>query len=591
MTRVRLAGVAGLVIVLLAGTVALLMAEARPRSAPTTARPAAGVARISGHGRRLGSLSHGRIGFALTLRLHERRLDAYLSHVVPGSGSRPALTAAQFGARFGQSAARLAQLRSVLGELGIAVTRVYPQRTAMMVSARIDRLQRAFGLRFGRYATADGQAYFAAERTPRIPASLAPYISGLGDLSNAPVPSDDIPASGLTPKVTANAYDIIPLWNRGDNGRGQTIAVATPYGAINPADLRAFAGHYGNPEPNVEVKQINGGTAYDPRTGSDGEVDLDLQVISGVAPDARIIDYQGSQRRSLGHSLADIYNQVEQDGQAKIVSTSYGVCEAVLGAQDPGDQQLIDTSLKALEASGVTVFVASGDSGAYACLQVAQIQPTSNVPSVLSRLSVQTPASSPYAVSVGGTSIELRSNGTYLAEWAWSNPLQRAGGGGGLSDVETRPAWQQGPGVTTAAANPSGRRQVPDVAGPSDPASGFAVCQTNAGASGPVCAGGNGGTSAATPFWAASMLLVQQYAAQHGAGRLATCFAAPILYDLAASHQPVAPFHQIVFGNNGFYPSRAGWNYATGLGSPDVFNLAQDYASFLHSRSSRTCPF
>lgn len=204
---------------------------------------------------------------------------------------------------------------------------------------------------------------------------------------------------------------------------------------------------------------------------------------------------------------------------------------------------------------------------------------------------MQAPTSSPYAISVGGTTLSVRANGTYLAESAWSNPLERGGGGGGLSSDEARPPWQQGPGVTTAAPNPTGRRQVPDVAGPADSFAGFAICGTLAKQSSPDCSGGHGGTSAAAPFWAASLLLVQQYADQHGAGKLATCFAGPILYDLAATHQPVPPFHQIVFGNNGFYPAKPGWNYATGLGSPDVFNLAQDYASFLHNRSARTCPF
>ena len=86
-------------------------------------------------------------------------------------------------------------------------------------------------------------------------------------------------------------------------------------------------------------------------------------------------------------------------------------------------------------------------------------------------------------------------------------------------------------------------------------------------------------------------MLVQQYAAEHGAGALAHCFAGPILYDLAATPQPVPPYHQIKYGNNGYYPATGGWSFATGLGSPDVFNLAQDYAAFLRSQSSKQCPF
>jgi subtilase family serine protease len=575
--------------------VAVLGAARVARGTHRSPTGAAG-ATVNPQATRVGSLSHGPIGFALNLRLREPRLDAFLRRADPGGASGATLTASQFGARFGQSAAQLGRLRSILGGLGITVTHVYPQRTAMLVHADVADLERQFGLRFGRYLTAAGQPYFAAESRPRIPAILAPYLTGLGDLSSTPIPADDIPASGLTPSLTADAYDISPLWSRGVRGQGQTIAVASAFGAINPADLTAFAEKTHTATPEVEVKRIDGGSTYSQKVGSDGEVDLDLQVIAGVAPGARIIDYQGSDgstgpQRSLGHSLADIYNQVEQDGQAKIVSTSYGECEAVLAAQSPGDQQLVDNSLKALEASGVTVFVASGDSGAYACLQAAQIEPASKLPSALTGLSVQTPASSPYAVSVGGTRLELRADGSYLTESAWSDPLGREGGGGGFSDSERRPVWQQGPGVVTPGLNAGGARQIPDVAGPSDPNSGFMVCQTAAGSSAPSCAPGNGGTSAAAPFWAASMLLVQQFAASHGAGSLAHCFAGPILYDLAATHQPVAPFHHVVLGNNGYYSASPGWNYATGLGSPDVFNLAQDYAAFLRARSSRSCPF
>ena len=555
-------------------------------------RPAA----IAGRARRIGPLAHGTIRFALNLRLHERALDAYLQNVNPGVRGGGRLTASKFGARFGQSDAELARLRSVLGQLGIAVDHVYSQRTAMLVHSNVVRLQRLFSLRFDRYALPDGRRYFAPEGPPRIPASLRPYISGLGDLSDHPIASADIPSGGLTPTVTAKAYDIAPLWNARIRGQGQTIAIATEAGAINPADLQAFAAKVGVATPQIEVKQVDGGSTYNPANGSDTEVDLDLQVTLGIAPEAHIIDYQGSDgshgaAQSLGHSLADIYNQIEQDGQARIVTTSYGLCEAELSRLSPGDQQLIDNSLKALEASSVTVFESTGDTGAYACLQALQIQPASKLPSQFTGLSVQTPSSSPYAVAVGGTRLELRSDGSYLTESAWSDPLARSGAGGGVSASEPRPVWQQGPGVSQPVLNPRGTRETPDVAGPADPNSGFLVCSTQPGASAPTCDPGHGGTSAAAPFWAASMALVQQYAAVHGAGSLSRCFAGPILYELAAKAQPVPPFHQVTFGNNGYYPAAPGWNFATGLGSPDVFNLAQDYASLLRGLPSRRCPF
>jgi subtilase family serine protease len=542
--------------------------------------------------RRLGPLSKGTVRFALTLRLRDRSLDAYLRHVIPGR-----LSATQFGTRFGQSEAHLMQLRGALSRLGIAVDHVYPQRTAILARASVARLERVFSLRFDRYVLPDGRRYFAPAGPPQIPASLAPYVSGLADLSDRPLSSADVPSTGLTPAITTRAYDIAPLWNAGIRGQGQTIAIATAFGAINPADLEAFAKRTGSPIPQIQVKQVDGGSRYVPAQGSDPEVDLDMQIVLGLLPAARIIDYQGPDgsnghpAKSIGHSLGDIYNQIEQDGSAHVVTTSYGLCESLVSRLAPGDQQLIDNSLKALEASNVTVFESTGDSGAYACLQAQEAQPASSLPTGATALSVQTPSSTPYAIAVGGTRVELRSDGNYLTESAWSNPLSRSGGGGGVSASEPKPSWQQGPGVSQPAFNPHGLRQTPDVAGPADPNSGFMVCSTNPGESSPTCGGGNGGTSAAAPFWAASMVLVQQYAAAHGAGALARCFAGPILYDLAARRQSVPPFHQVALGNNGYYPATAGWNFATGLGTPDVFNLAQDYASFLRGQPSRRCPF
>ena len=547
---------------------------------------------------RIGSLARGTIGFALNLRLRDRALSAYLEHSAPGGASAGGLTAASFGARFGLSGAQLASLRIVLRRFGITVIHLYPQRTAMLVSGAVPNIDRLFGLRFGRFATAAGARFFAPEARPRIPAALAPYVSGLGDLSDQPLHAADVPHSGLTPDVTAKAYDIQPLWNAGIRGQGQTIAVATDWGAVNPADLQQFAQQNGLPPFNLQIKQVDGGSAYNAAVGSDPEVDLDLQVIHGVAPEADIIDYQGPGTSNdtpatlaRGNSLADIYNQIAQDGKTKIVSTSYGACEPLLNQGAPGDQQLEDSALKALEASNVTVFAATGDNGAYGCLAGVQIQPGNNLNPILTSLGVWAPASSPYAVAVGGTRLEVRSDSSYLDESAWSDPLERAGGGGGVSISEPRPSWQQGPGVIEPGRNTKAMRQTPDVSGPADPDSGFNICGTQPQASSPTCQPGNGGTSAATPFWAASMALVQEYASKHGAGALAQCFAAPVLYELAAKPQPVPAFHQVTVGNNGYYDAGSGWNYATGLGSPDVFNLAQDYSAMMAGRSSRTCPF
>jgi hypothetical protein len=75
------------------------------------------------------------------------------------------------------------------------------------------------------------------------------------------------------------------------------------------------------------------------------------------------------------------------------------------------------------------------------------------------------------------------------------------------------------------------------------------------------------------------MLLVQQLADQQGVGRLG--FVNPMLYALANSDQGPSIFHDVTRGGNLKYPAAPGWDYATGLGSPDVTALAGAIVTYL----------
>jgi kumamolisin len=157
-----------------------------------------------------------------------------------------------------------------------------------------------------------------------------------------------------------------------------------------------------------------------------------------------------------------------------------------------------------------------------------------------------------------------------VSESAWEDVLSGAGGGGGFTTGDARPSWQVGPGVNDAYSN--GRRQLPDVSADADPGTGWVVYWDGR-------FGEFGGTSAATPFWASSMVLIEQYAAANGVRRLG--FVDPALYAVAYSRQPFPPFHDVTFGGNRFYQATPGWDPATGLGSPDVYNLARDMVAYL----------
>jgi len=83
-----------------------------------------------------------------------------------------------------------------------------------------------------------------------------------------------------------------------------------------------------------------------------------------------------------------------------------------------------------------------------------------------------------------------------------------------------------------------------------------------------------GGTSAAAPFWAGGTALINQDLQSQNLPALG--FANPALYTLANSQQIAPAFHDIISGKNLYYPATAGYDMASGLGSPDISNLAQE---------------
>ena len=89
-----------------------------------------------------------------------------------------------------------------------------------------------------------------------------------------------------------------------------------------------------------------------------------------------------------------------------------------------------------------------------------------------------------------------------------------------------------------------------------------------------------GGTSAATPFWAGSMVLAAELAAKDGISRLG--FLDPVLYSIAAAHLADGSiFHDVTVGANLLYPATVGWDYATGWGSPRLDALVPAIVAYL----------
>jgi hypothetical protein len=175
------------------------------------------------------------------------------------------------------------------------------------------------------------------------------------------------------------------------------------------------------------------------------------------------------------------------------------------------------------------------------------------------------PAVSPSVISVGGTTLQISGSGAYVSEAGWGNGSRsesRGGTGGGISQYEAEPSYQQGGHITsvTSALNSGNKRLGPDVAYNGNPATGVAVYDQASGGWVPV-----GGTSAGTPQWAALVALVDQERAN-------ATPAQPSLSStqtLTALYQEQNDFHDITSGNNGF-AAGVGYDLVTGLGTPEA---------------------
>jgi len=478
------------------------------------------------------------------------------------------LTPDQFNQLFAPTSDQVQQVISYLQSQGMTVTSVAPNNLLIDATATVSQVQQAFSVQINTYQ-AGNHTFYANTASPSVPTSISQLITSIGGLDNSvqyhPLYQRMIKhiqnhgsalatPGGFGPKDLTGAYNATPLQNAGIQGDNQNVALFELDG-YQQSDVAQYFQNYGLATPNITTVPVDGFSGT-PGQGAI-EVELDMEVVGALAPHANQIVYEGP---NTTQGLNDTYNQIVHDNKAHIVSISWGLCEAYSGA---AELQTLDTIFKQGAAQGITFFAAAGDSGAYDCGD--------------GTLGVDSPASDPNVTGVGGTNLQLNA-GAYGSESVWSNPsdIQRSpngvGGGGGVSNTFPQPSWQTGSGVQ------SGNREVPDVTADADPATGYATyCTvTNAGcpSTGWITIGG---TSAAAPLWAGSLALIDQYLQSQGKAIVGS--ANPTLYGLFNAQQQSPAYHDVTSGNNLHYNAGPGYDMASGIGSPDVNNIAHDLAS------------
>lgn len=385
------------------------------------------------------------ISFSVVLEQPGRRellrtLEEIADRDSPGYGRR--IPPAEFGERFGLSNRQIDKLVKWLESHEIAVVQRPPQRTSLGVRGSARRVGELFGIRLIEWRDATGQRYHAPDRKPTIPAEIRRLVAGIDGLDNEPLrpatPSFAVRNGIMRPEDVALAYEIDALHGAGLHGERQTVAIVS-FDTFTDIDVATFdeetgIAALGGDPPDVIRRRIAGAPTQ-PGSSSQ-EVALDIQVIRAIAPQAQIVNYEGP----LGDGFAPVMREIVSRNEADIVSISWGRCERRSGTDVRSAE---DLEFEAAFAAGTTVFVASGDHGAYGCrFSTREGERRSDLSE-----SVDYPSASPFVVSVGGTYLSVRTDGTYLEEAAWEDALSGWSTGGGLSNNYLRPSWQRGHGV------------------------------------------------------------------------------------------------------------------------------------------------
>ncbi len=466
------------------------------------------------------------------------------------------LTPQEFTDLFSPSQATVQSVVRYLRSQSLTITAISANRTLIDTVGTETQVEQTFHITLADYAVAGHQVY-APTSAPTVPASLAGVIlniGGLDDVANyhrlytTGVSAHNGPDGGYGPGNLRTAYNVSPLISK-NSGSGQTIAIFELDG-YKSADIKKYLSYYNLGPAKYSNVLVDGAT----NTAGEGalEDELDLETVSAIAPGATQKVYIGP---NSDKGVNDTYNQIVTDDVAQVVSTSWGECEADSGTSE---LQTLDNIFAQGASQGQAFFAASGDDGAFDC--------------GTSALAVDLPASDPYVVGVGGTTLNTGNSGTYKSEFTWSSHADNSGGGGGISSYFSRPSYQTGRNLINA------KREVPDISADADPNTGYSVYCTvtvaGCDSSGWITIGG---TSAAAPLWAAIATDTNGYLSGLGANTLGS--ASTLIYKLYNATQTYTAYHDVTKGTNLYYPAAPGYDNATGIGSPDAWSFARDLAS------------
>jgi kumamolisin len=582
---------------------------------------------------------------SLVLRMrNEQGLEQYVQQTATSGSAnfQKFLTTAEFANRYGATDTQIAKVQQYLSSHGLK-GEVLDNHMVISVNGTLGQFSSLFNTPIHSYVSdTSGQRFHRPAQKLVMPAGLGDSVlvaSGLSNerhfvphhtnmvrtnlqidqpsaslrtqsltISGQPGAHTNPTATGIPGSYTvgdvADLYNINPLYARGINGSGSTVAIVT-LATFDPADAENYWSKIGLTTKPNRILQVHvdggGGT-----NGSD-ETALDVEQSGGLAPFANIIVYDAP---NSGSGFVDAFARAVSDNTADSISTSWGLGEIfALGAlnggnpndtTDVGDLQAYHQIFMEAAAQGQSMFAASGDSGAYDT--VRQLG-TGTAPGTYSApLTVDSPASDPYITAAGGTTVPVqfrnRAGNVVLSidkerVWGWDYLLPfvaskadvfSVGGGGGVSVYWRKPLYQfftsgiqrsekqqslvyndsSGPFTYLNLPADFAGRNVPDISLNADPETGYLIFTAGNFAS-------SGGTSFVSPQLNGISALLRQ-STGHRIGLWN-----PHIYRMQSifGYGKLSAFNSVNAGNNWFYQGTPRYNPGAGIGTLNVANLDQ----------------
>ncbi|MBS1802028.1 MAG: Ig-like domain repeat protein [Acidobacteria bacterium] len=466
------------------------------------------------------------------------------------------LTPDQVGEKFGPAQADIATVSSWLSSHGLSVDEISKDRMTIRFSGSARQVEAAFHTELHNLAV-KGESHFSNMADPQIPMALEPVVLGPKALHNfiprplhrtagkaalnkeagkwqriadpavstGSVPRANAANTGVRPDIVFNCgsgcleedltpydfatiYNLLPLWTASTpiNGTGQSIAIAGR-SDVRSSDVSSFRNTFGLSGGSFTL--IKNGTDPGYCTGSTGNCTLDDQIENALdvewagatAPKADV-KLVVTQQTNSNDSIYDSANYVITHSTAKILNVSYGLCELGMGTSG---NTAYNNLWQTAESAGISVFVATGDSGSPAC---DQGQASQGPYGAAFGLAVSGLASTSHNTAVGGTDLNWTTASTYwntnsdshgstakgyIPEIPWNdtctNPLEVdfINNFYGTSDSASTICNKIATGVITSNSNPQGVLNLVNTVGAGG---GKSNCTTSDGSHASSCSGG-----------------------------------------------------------------------------------------------------